>query len=177
MKKVISLTLIIAVLLCTCLLTACKKTDVNADVADTETPTADEYFFFNLLSDGTYEISAKGIYDGETKRIVIPSKHDGKLVSAVSGHGFKDQQNIEEVVFPASIKTISLSAFYGCTSLQTVTIPASVTDIKYLAFYGCTHLTEVHYGGTKKQWKELAQSGGFGSDPTVYCSDGTIAAK
>ncbi len=44
-------------------------------------------------------------------------------------------------VIPNTVKTISNSAFSGCTGLTSVTIPNSVTDIESYAFSGCTKLT------------------------------------
>ena len=62
--------------------------------------------------------------------------------------------------------------FAGLTS---ITIPDSVTSIGWLAFDGCTGLTDVHYSGTKAQWKSLSVDDL--SSATIHCTDGDITPE
>ena len=59
------------------------------------------------------------------------------------GIAFYRNTNLTSVTIPASITSISNSAFEGCTALTSVIIPASVTSIGNYAFEGCTALTGV----------------------------------
>ena len=51
--------------------------------------------------------------------------------------------NLQEVVFPSTLKTIRENAFRECENLTSVTIPDSVTSIGNSAFYGCKKLTNL----------------------------------
>jgi len=46
----------------------------------------------------------------------------------------------------SQLKSISRSAFYGCTSLTSLTIPNTVTTIDNSAFYGCSSITSLTIG-------------------------------
>jgi uncharacterized repeat protein (TIGR02543 family) len=50
---------------------------------------------------------------------------------------------ISTVTIPATVTTIDMGAFAGCTSLTSITIPASVTSIGNSAFNGCPSLTAI----------------------------------
>ncbi|MCH5294248.1 MAG: leucine-rich repeat protein, partial [Treponema sp.] len=75
-----------------------------------------------------------------------------------------------DVRIPNGVTIIGESAFEGCTSLESVTIPASVTSIGYRAF---DSLTEVKYGGTAEQWKQIdIGSDAFPSGVKIYDKEG-----
>ena len=44
--------------------------------------------------------------------------------SAVPGYAFQYMSMLEEIILPASLKTIAYTAFYGCSKLETVTVHA-----------------------------------------------------
>lgn len=54
-----------------------------------------------------------------------------------------DSTNLEEVVLPDSMETITSQAFLDCKLLKKVTIPASVKTIEEYAFARCSNLEEV----------------------------------
>jgi len=61
--------------------------------------------------------------------------------SAKIGQGaFKDCKNLQKVVLPSSILTISEDAFSGCSELKEIVIPYSVQTIEKNAFAGCDSL-------------------------------------
>jgi hypothetical protein len=51
--------------------------------------------------------------------------------------------NLQEVVFPSTLKIIRENAFKECENLTSVTIPNSVTSIGNYAFSGCKKLTNL----------------------------------
>jgi hypothetical protein len=54
-----------------------------------------------------------------------------------------ENQELESIVIPDTVKTISEGAFCNCTSLTNVVIPESVTSIGEAAFVGCKSLTSI----------------------------------
>ena len=66
-------------------------------------------------------------------------------VPAISFSGKLDliNEELESIVIPNTITTISDDAFWNCTSLISVVIPESVTSIGDGAFFGCSSLTDI----------------------------------
>ena len=114
------------------------------------TPTADIYFTFTELSDGSYSIAAKDVTN-LPKSLVIPATYNGKPVSMIAEKGFtgyireiENSDNLEYIscqivslVIPDSVKVIGKSAFETCYDLSTVVLGNSVENIDDMAFYGC----------------------------------------
>ena len=67
------------------------------------------------------------------------------------------------MTIPGSVTSIGPYAFSDCSSLASVTIPEGVTSIGDFAFYGCSGLTDVYYGGSEVQWKNISIE--YGNDP------------
>ena len=84
-----------------------------------------------------------------TGDIVIPTIHNGQVVIGIGSNIFDttedwDNRNlITSVLIPSTVKTISESAFEGCTALTEISIPSSVESIGNNAFKGCTGLEYV----------------------------------
>ena len=99
----------------------------------------------NAVDEGQYVLSAdrKRLikYKGSnTLGFVVP---DG--VESIYTNAFREKTDLKYVQFPASLKKISPSAFYGCTSLEgEIVIPESVESIGQYAFYKCIGLTSVN---------------------------------
>lgn len=74
------------------------------------------------------------------KTIIIPSSYKGKEITSING--FRDNEYIEEVVLPETIKTIEKNAFENCSSLKNINL-SSVTKINESAFRGCKSLMSV----------------------------------
>ena len=177
-KRLLILLILVSLVVAIVALPACSEKDDAIDVSklvdpDDVTPDIGKYVFFDEQSDHTYAVSARADFD-MPERLVFPAKYNGKAVTSIEGHGFKNKKTIKEVVIPSPVNKISLSAFYGCASLTTVTIPTSVKTMEYLAFYGCHELKTVIYQGTKAQWKSITDNGAFSYDVTILCTDGTI---
>ena len=96
--------------------------------------------WYEELADGTYEVH---LYQCKDKIIIIPSAHEGKIVSAIAVNGFGYQSQIKKVIIPDTVSTIGEMAFSNCENLESVTMGKSVTTIGSSAFYGCKKLTEI----------------------------------
>lgn len=84
------------------------------------------------------------------KSVTIPN-----TVTSIGGYAFIDCKNIVSVKIGNSVTEIGVCAFNSCTSLESVIIPKSVTKIDENAFSGCTGITDVYYGGTEADWKNI----------------------
>ena len=67
---------------------------------------------------------------------------------------------VTNLIIPDGVTNIRYSAFASCSSIKSVTIPKSVTTIGVHAFINCDRITDVYYGGTKDQWKNISISYG-----------------
>ena len=100
---------------------------------------------------GTKGLMYPGYPDGTTgvesgsasnaSEIVIPKKHNGKLITIIGENAFDNCRYLTSITIPDSITSIGDRAFYGCDSLTSITIPNSVTSIGEGAFQNCDSLT------------------------------------
>ena len=82
-------------------------------------------------------------WTGTGEDAVIPSKIDGKPVTAIGDSAFSGQKTLQSVIIPGTVTRIGEKAFYQCYSLKTLALPGSVEAIGSYAFCYCTHLTSV----------------------------------
>lgn len=64
-----------------------------------------------------------GVKCGEAinaSEIIIPSKYDGKKVTAILSSGFSKCENLVSITIPKTIATIEKGAFYNCKKLENV---------------------------------------------------------
>ena len=93
---------------------------VSADTTDDQGADNTDYVF-SLLPDGTYGISS---YTNTTEHeITIPEAYNGKAVTQILSHAFKDADQLTSVIIPNSITNIGIAAFSGCSSLENMTLP------------------------------------------------------
>lgn len=83
-----------------------------------------------------------GIGTATDTDIVIPSGHDGRLVTDIWMTAFMGK-NINSVIIPEGVATIQSQAFRSCAKLKSVTLPNSLTDIYSGAFKGCSNLKTI----------------------------------
>ena len=161
MKRMSALLLVCFVLACACFFAACDGTaslvsdrarvssglNSYAVSSDPNAATPDDYFRFNLLGDGTYEILAR--YHDMPNRLIIPSAYNEKAISGIGdvfgGNTENDclNRSVEEIVLPNSISKIGDFAFYYYVSLRSVMLPSSVQTIGRMAFAGCCELQSI----------------------------------
>ncbi len=84
------------------------------------------------------------------KSVTIPGS-----VTSLGVLAFEDCVSLASVTIPAGVTRIPNWIFEGCSGLKSVTIPASVTEIGQEAFRDCSSLTDVYYGGSEAQWKQI----------------------
>lgn len=96
---------------------------------------------FTYLVDGTYAVSGKGSYRGDT--LVIPSTYKGKPVSTVAADTFYVATQFTSLVIEEGVRVIEEGAFAHCQNLERVTLPESLEIIGDNAFNQCLKLTEI----------------------------------
>lgn len=118
------------------------------------------------LTQGTYIVDS---FIGYAQDIIIRSTIDGKNVTSIGEHAFRNHSSLTSITIPNSITSIVYQAFYNCSSLTnitfgensqltsigyeafmrcsnlpSITIPHSVTNIENLAFRYCTNLSTIY---------------------------------
>ena len=103
--------------------------------------------YYNVLSeeDRTVEVTSRGkgyYYRGSRS---IPSKviNNGitYTVTSIGDKAFRYSNELTSVEFPATLVSIGIEAFYGCTQLKTVVLSGtSLTSVGDGAFSGCSKL-------------------------------------
>lgn len=114
------------------------------------------------------------LYKGNEKTVYIPEE-----VSAIASGAFPNSPNTEEIVVPASVKTVNSCAFYGCQSLKRIRfLGTEVINLRAKVFDSLPSPLEIVYGGTVEGWIESSQkyeeeqsqydNGWGGGAPGVY---------
>ncbi len=118
-----------------------------------EIPAGLEYEAFDSDGDGTDDSIRITKYIGSATSVNIPAKIDELPVVEIGTFAFAitnqlgiitgPNTTLKNVTIPEGVITISMGAFYGCTSLESVTIPASVENIGEEAFSSCSSLESI----------------------------------
>lgn len=115
---------------------------------------ASEGLEFALSTDETcYTWTGRGTC--EDTRIVVPAEYNGKPVKAVSYmfSRWESDLQLEELILPEGIETISDKSFSGCYNLRSVTIPKSLVKIGKDVFWSCP--IQTIYINNLKSWLNL----------------------
>jgi hypothetical protein len=128
MKKKMFFGMLAGVLTLGLVLTGCEKANPETD--------------FVRRPNGRVGVTITG-YAGQSETVVIPSRMDGKPVTAIGERAFLGCIGLTSVSIPGRVTGIGEGAFSGCTGLMSVSIPGSVTSIGDMAFNSCTGLTSV----------------------------------
>ena len=117
-------------------------------------------------------------YVGTDTDLVLPGNYNGNPYE-IYKYAFYGCSGLTSVTIPSSVRSIGYYAFCDCSGLTSVTIPDSVTSIGSSAFSGCSGLEEIHFYGTKSQWKAISKGSSWNSNvPSsckVICTDGEIS--
>jgi len=77
-------------------------------------------------------------------------------VTSIGDYVFADCGNLSSVTIPNSVTSIGDAAFLRCYDLTNITIPNSVMSIGDRVFEACSRLSDIYYGGSREQWKNIA---------------------
>ena len=112
-------------------------------------------------------------YANQITAIVVA---DGIL--GIPAYAFEYLENVETIRLPNTLTTLNLNAFQDCGSLNNLVLPASLKTISgtsntgYPAFIRCESLTDVYYMGTEEEWETLKNGQRItsaDSDMTLHC--------
>ncbi len=132
MKKILSLSLVLALLLGAVCIFPARALDEEWSIQSGD-------YYYDILDDGTARITK---YAGTEDKVTIPSELDGYTVSTVGNRAFLSSV-ATEVVVPDTVTCIDACAFRIMRNLTKITIPNSVTSIGIGAFEYCESLSEI----------------------------------
>lgn len=99
-------------------------------------------FDFEFTLDNTAAIVTNYKYKGTAADVTIPSRYQGKPVTAIEHAAFFNSA-VTSVTIPDSVTSIDDNAFGFCSQLTNISIPNSVTYIGFSAFAHCTSLKSI----------------------------------
>ena len=97
-----------------------------------------------------------------------------EMLTSIGERAFEDCYKLSNIVLPESLTSIGYGAFQYCFNLGSIYIPVSVDTI-YRDKFAYAKLTDIYYGGTKEQWKNIGiddrwYSGNIGYDALLYAT-------
>ena len=114
---------------------------ITASAAESQESVSATYGDFEYtVYNGTIAITR---YTGSAESVEVPSKINGKIVTAISFRAFEKCLKLKNVVLNNGLETIGLCAFKECINLENVTIPDSVKTIDFGAFARCYKLKKI----------------------------------
>lgn len=131
MKKLLSIILAVALMLCALPLGAFTLTASAA---------TEGYYTYEISNDAATITDVDESISGD---ITIPSTLGGYPVTSIGNHAFSGCSNLTGINIPYGVTSIVNEAFYYCSSLTNIHIPDSVTSIGDGAFYYCSSLNSI----------------------------------
>lgn len=86
-------------------------------------------FTYEKNDDGTVVITGLTDKGKADSKITIPAVLDGGNVTDIAAEAFRDNYNLNEVVFEEGVVSIAENAFLNCTSLETIAFPQSLQNV------------------------------------------------
>ena len=80
----------------------------------------------------------------DSLELVIPSYYSKYKIVGISEYAFENKQNLEILIFPATIRSVGNYAFSKCSSLRYITIPETVTYLGKGFCSGCASLEKAY---------------------------------
>ncbi|MBO4863802.1 MAG: leucine-rich repeat protein [Eubacterium sp.] len=119
-----------------------------------------------IVKEGTTYIVMNAFFNNDVlETISIPAS-----VKSIGREAFAYCDNLSKVIIDddSSLSILGKDMFAYCDKLTEIYIPASVTEIDSTAFYGCNSLTTIHYGGSPNDWAAITGSGKPDIEPADY---------
>ena len=104
-------------------------------------------------------------YTGSETAVVVPSQIDGLNVEKISDNTFKDNKNITAVTVSSGVKDIGASAFENCTSLATISLPDTIIHIGEKAIYNTAYYND------KSNWRLKKDPSQIGNGDSIEWED------
>lgn len=110
-----------------------------------------ENLFWELNSDGSFEISGQGAMDDYDMYTVPWAAYADRIssvtvcpgVTSLGSYSFYQCTEITSVTLPESLERLGESVFLGCAKLKQITLPEKVTVIPGWAFFQCNALETI----------------------------------
>ena len=135
MKKLLSLVLAFAIMLCAVPLGAFTFT------AKAATEYTDGFYTYTVENNKATITDVDTSISGDE---TIPSTLGGYPVTSIGRWAFSNCTSLTSITIPDGVTSIGDNAFWFCDDLTSVTIPDSVTSIGYKAFNSCDRLAEIN---------------------------------
>lgn len=103
---------------------------------------------YEIIDDNPGEVMVYYCQESESK-VVIPSQVEDSdtgevyTVTKISESAFCQNEDMEEVVIPDTVKVIEKEAFLYCTCIKNIEMPKKMEEIGEGAFFGCEALKEI----------------------------------
>lgn len=96
--------------------------------------------YFKVVNNALYTHDMKKLisYFGKSTHFSIA---DG--VEIIGSNAFEENQDLRNIIFPYSLRSVESSAFRYCSKLESISLPINVNEIGEECFYGCESLSEV----------------------------------
>ena len=120
-------------------------------------------FTLNGTGDG-YIIESNG-FKGSV--LTLPSEYEGKPVVETAYWAFRNNNSIQKLIIPDSIKVIGKESFSACYGLTEVVMGNGVEKISDGAFDGCDILSKINFSSSLKEIGNSAFSGCKFTDITL----------
>ena len=105
-----------------------------------------------VIGDGATSIDNKAFYRcRKLKTVVI-----GDNVQSIGESAFQDCESLENITMNNVITSIGDMAFENCNKVTSIELPLTLKSIGKYAFYWMLSLTDVYYGGSEEDWKNVS---------------------
>ena len=141
MKKALSILLSLVLIFA-----ALPMTAIESSAVDYYTSQDGEWMYYINENDDAVIYSGStstSAYLGSDTNVVVPSTLDGHNVVSLGQYTFSGNTNLQSIVLPNTLTTISNHVFRNCTNLTSVTFGNSVGMLGPNSFEGCTSITEM----------------------------------
>lgn len=131
-----------------------KEITLRNDTASTR----EGNYTYNLLEDGTIQISGSGL----AAQLDIPAEIDGYRVTSIASGAFSGWEELESVTIPEGVTKLEPELFANCKNLTSVVLPSTLSCIGARVFLNCKKLASVTLPQGLTEIQEAAFDGCWG---------------